>query len=113
MAHFNVTYKARNVNTKRLLERVVQTVQNTVEEFVYVRTTQFSQPYDFSGVSDYIDMFMEQLVEEHVITTYDVIGDTRNNDLHSMTRGTLVLDLEFQQFNCLNTTSITFEIRKV
>lgn len=112
MAKFTVTYKCRNVNTKRILQRLVATVVETAEQLVYVRSLLGAKTkmHDFSNLVEYLELYFEELLKEKAISTFDVIGDLRNNDQTEMNEGLLKLLVKFKQYNCLNTTEVEFWI---
>lgn len=113
MAHFNITYTQRSVNSKRLRDRLVTQVADTAPEFIRLRNTIMSATYDFSQFVDYIDLFMEQMIEEKEIIAFDLMGDLRNNSMYEIGEGHLNLHLEYQQYNCLNITKLDFFIQRV
>lgn len=113
MANFEVTHRSHNVNSKRLLQELTSAVREAANDFVFLRSTAISTTYDFSQLVEYLDMYMGQLQEEKVVVRYDVKGDLRNNREQDVRVGKLQVDLEFQQFNCINVTHITFLISRV
>lgn len=113
MAQFDVTYDSRSVNTKRLADRVVLQVKDTAPEFIRLRTTVMSVAYDFSQFTEYLELFMEQLIDEKEIVCFDIVGDLRNNTLEEMGNGRMRLLIEYQQYNCLNITRLNFDIQRI
>lgn len=112
MDKFRVTYQAHHVNTKRLLDVFIADVNAVVSEFVYHRTS-LSTTYDYSQLVDYITMVLDQMQDLQLITTYDVIGDHRNNDPMDVKQGKIHIQVKYVQFNCLNTTRVDLNITKV
>lgn len=113
MADFHVVHKSYNVNSKRLLQRITATVNETAQEFIVQRTSALSRTYDYSNLVEYLDAFMEDLKEENVVVHYDVVGDFRNNDAEDVRQGNILIELTFQQFNCLNLTKVVFNLTRV
>jgi hypothetical protein len=112
MAEFHVSYKAYNVNTKRLVQRIVDAVDEVVKEFVFQRFHALSKTYDFTQLVEYLELYLRDMYEEKQVIVYDVIGDHRNNHPDDVQRGHIVVEILFQQFNCLNMTRIVFLIEK-
>lgn len=113
MAEFRVTHKAYNVNTKRLVQRIVSTVEESTKEFVFHRNSTLSKTYDFSQLVEFLDLMMTTMCEDKEVVVYDVIGDHRNNPPDAVHKGKIVVEVDFQQYNCLNMTKIVFFIEKV
>jgi len=117
MADFRVVYKGYNVNSKRLLQRITATINETVQEFIPLRISALSKTYDYSNLVEYLDAFMdafmEDLKEENVVVHYDVVGDFRNNVAEDVRQGKILIELTFQQFNCLNITKVVFNITRI
>lgn len=112
MLKFQVTHKSHNVNTKRLLTKIVDEVGTLVSEYVRPRTT-LIKTYDYSQLIEYLEMVMDQMVEDKEVTTFDVIGDHRNNNYEDVRAGQINVTVQFRQFNCLNVTTVYFHISKV
>lgn len=113
MADFQVAYKAHNVNSKRLLQRLVSTVEETSQEFIFQRTSTLSKTYDFSQLVSYLEAYFEEMQEDKVVNKFDVIGDFRNNTMEQMRNGAISIDVRFQQFNCINITNVVFSLTKI
>ena len=113
MFKFALTYKAHNVNSKKLLQHIVSNVGEMSEEFIVQHHSKILNTYDFSMLVEYLDLFIAQMVDDKQIVSFDVVGDFRNNDVDDVRSGRIHIDLEFQQYNCLNTTKILFEINKI
>lgn len=113
MAEFQVAYKAHNVNSKRLLQRLVSTVEETSQEFIFQRTSTLTKAYDFSQLVAYLEVYFEEMQEDKVVNRFDVVGDFRNNTIEDMRNGNIQIDVKFQQFNCINVTNILFLLTKV
>lgn len=113
MAKFAITYKARNVNSKRLLQRVVSTVEDTCDEFIVHRSNAINKTYDFSQLVDYLDAYFEELCVDKVVNKFDVIGDFRNNTNDEIKQGKINIEVKFQQFNCINITDVAFKLIRV
>lgn len=112
MAEFRVSHKAFNVNTKRLLQRIVGAVEEVTKEFVFQRTSALSRTYDFSQLVEYLDLFMNELHDDKAIVVFNVIGDHRNNHTDAVRQGKMIVEVTYQQYNCLNMTKIVFLIEK-
>lgn len=112
MIEFNVSYKTRNVNSKPLLKQFTDLVQDISRDFVLKLHGTYASTYDYSQLVEFLEAYMEDLVDTHKITTYDVVGDHRNNLPHEMSMGNYNLVLKYQQFNCLNVTLIEFTLTK-
>ncbi len=112
VADFRITYTATNVNTKSLLTYIVKSVEEASSEFVFQRSSTLAKTYDFSQLVEYIDLMLADLVDDKKIVTYEVIGDLRNNHHDAMRAGKMCIEVNFRQFNCLNTTKIVFHVQK-
>lgn len=112
MTDFQVTYKAHNVNSKRLLQRFVSTVEETAQEFIVQRSASFAKVYDFSQLVSYLEALLEEMVEDKIVNRYDIVGDYRNNPLEELRNGSIKIEIKFQQFNCINITKIMFLLSK-
>lgn len=113
MVDFDVKYKAVNVNSKRLLQRLVDVVTETVPEFVFMRSSTLNRTYDFSQLTAYLDAYMDELCEDKLVNKFDIIGDFRNNKAEAVRKGNIEIEVSFQQFNCLNITKVTFFLTKI
>lgn len=113
MVEFRLAYKAHNVNSKRLLQQIVHTVEDSAREFVVLRTLAYSKTYNYEQLVDYLDAYFEELCEDKVVNKFDIIGDFRNNPIHSVEKGLISVDVSFQQFNCLNVTQILFTLTRI
>lgn len=111
MAEFTVTCKARNVNSKRLLKQFTNLLIEVSNEFVapYSYANSLS---DFSQLVEFMEAYMEEMMEKKEIITFDVIADHRNNNMYEMGNGTLNMTIKFKQYNCLNVTLLNFLIVK-
>lgn len=112
VADFRITHSALNVNTKSLLTYIVRSVEEASGEFVFQRSSSLAKSYDFTQLVEYIDLMLADLVDDKKIVVYEVIGDFRNNRSDAMRAGRMMIEVYFQQFNCLNTTKITFNVTK-
>lgn len=112
MAEFVVTHKAWNVNSKRLLQQFSQLMNEIANDFIVQHSTKIYQTYNYSQIPEFLEAYCEDLIGENVITTYDVLGDHRNNPDEDVERGVIRVQVKFVQFNCLNVTTIDFTIRK-
>lgn len=109
--HFDVTYKATNVNSKRLLNEIVNLMDNISNEFI-IRNRTTSQPrFEYAAVADFLDAYFDELQTQNVVTVYDIIADFRNNNGKDTHRGIIKVDISFKQFNCLNVTKINFTLK--
>jgi hypothetical protein len=113
MVEFNVAYKAHNVNSKRLLQQIVGTVEESSREFIIQRSLAYTRTYDYEQLVDYLDAYFDELCEDKVVNKYDIIGDFRNNQNDQVRQGVINVDVKFQQFNCLNITRVLFTFTKV
>lgn len=112
VADFKVSYTATNANTKSLLSYIVKSVDEASKEFVFQRSSSLAKTYDFSQLVEYIDLMMNDLVEDKRIVVHEVIGDHRNNRHDTMRMGKICIEVSFQQFNCLNMTKVVFVVEK-
>lgn len=110
MTTYTVAHKAKNVNSKRLYAALVSTAGDIVNDYIYARGVGFSRTYVYKDVVEYIDAYLEELNAQKEITTYDVIGDFRNNDPMNASTGVIHILVKYQQFNCLNITELDFTI---
>lgn len=107
---YTIEHKAHNSNSKRLLREIVRVVKEAVPELITRYTYGNTRSYDYEQLQEYVDLYFADLVEDHVVNRYDVICDHRNNTDADGVAGRIHLDIRFQQFNCLNTTSVKFTI---
>lgn len=112
MIEFTVSYKTRNVNSKTLLKQFTDLVQEISRDFVIKLHGIHASSYDYTQLVEFLEAYMEDLIDTNIITTFDVVGDHRNNHPHDMSIGKYNLLLKYQQFNCLNVTMIEFTLAK-
>lgn len=112
MVEFVVTHKARNVNSKRILQQFVQLMNEICNDLIAPLSSKLYVSYDYSQVAEFLEAYCEDLIAENVITTYDVYADHRNNPDSEVERGNINIQVQFVQFNCLNRTTIDFFIKK-
>lgn len=54
---------------------------------------------------------MEQVMDDGLINQWNVICDLRNNTIADMDSGTYILEIQYRQKNCLNTTRLIYTIK--
>jgi hypothetical protein len=54
---------------------------------------------------------MEQVQMEGFIDQWNVISDLRNNTIADMDKGIYVMEIQYRQRNCLNTTRLIYTIK--
>jgi hypothetical protein len=54
--------------------------------------------------------FLDQLMDDSRIDQWNVICDLRNNSIASMDKGVYVMEVQYRQKNCLNTTRLIYTI---
>ena len=114
MIELIITHTARNVNSKSIQREFVDLVNTTAADFI-IRQRIFGEKiprysHDFSQLIEFLLAQCEDMVDQKLITTHDVIGDHRNNDVIAMDNGVVTILVKYQQFNCLNITQIEFKI---
>lgn len=113
MAEFKVTHKTRNVNSKALLKQFTDTFRDIAGQFIMQHRVGLRYTFDYTNLVEFLDVYCQDQIEQNTITTYDVVGDTRNNDPKDMDDGKMLISVKFQQFNCLNITQIDYYLEKV
>lgn len=101
-----VTCQSKNVNSKKLLGLIKDTLSQVCDEYIIIRNSIVDHTYDYSQLAIFADLFMEDMAERKLITQYDVLCDERNNDEYDVRRGDIAMEITFRQFNCLNVTTI-------
>jgi len=117
MVEFELTHTSNNVNCKRLAQEILDQVKTTTD-LIYQRTVAYgtslyAQVFDFSQWVDSIDAILEEFAGDKLITSYDVVGDFRNNNIKAMEDGNITVDITFVQYNCINTTKLTLHIHRI
>lgn len=113
MAEFRVTHKTRNVNSKAVLKQFTDVFKEIAGQFIVQHRVGVRYTFDYSNLVEFLEVYCQDQAEQKVITTYDVVGDTRNNHHTDMDNGKMLITVKFQQFNCLNTTQIDFLLEKI
>lgn len=101
-------YITRNINSKTLLSFITSNIIQTCDEYIINRGTHLDRDYDFDQLNQYIDMLMEDIMEDGKITHYNVVCDDRNNQRADVKRGIIKASISFKQLHCLNTSSVHF-----
>ncbi len=112
MKPFKVSYKAKNVNSKKLFEQIHSQITSVVNEYITTTRGLLDSSYDYSQLAEFTDVFMEELLQEKAILQYDVICDDRNNDPFVVRKGVINMTIKFVQWDCLNTTQIEYVFQK-
>lgn len=106
MSDFKVSYKTRNVNSKRMLKEFKAVIEEVCDEFISHRTSLLDKTYEYDELVGFLHMYLDDLVEKKTITQYDVVADTRNNDALSVRDGKIHVLVCYRQTHCLNVTEI-------
>jgi hypothetical protein len=106
-----VTAETRNVNSKKLYSMVKNTVFEVCDEYISIHHAAGTKTYDYTQLSMFADLFMEDLYDKKLITQHDVICDERNNVPGEVSRGRINLELKYRQAHCVNVTSVKFCIQ--
>jgi hypothetical protein len=109
MSDFKVTYKTRNVNSKRLLKEFKTIVEEVCDEYISRQATLLDKTYDYDEFKAFLHMYLEDLHEKGVITQFDVISDHRINNELDVRAGRIRVLVKFRQTNCVNVTEILME----
>lgn len=106
MSDFKVSYKTRNINSKRLLKEFKNIVEEVCDEYISRQATLLDKTYNYEELTSFLDMYLRDLLEQDVITQYDVIADHRVNGELDVRSGKINVHVFFRQTNCLNVTEI-------
>lgn len=104
MSEFKVTYKTRNVNSKRMFKEFQTLIEEVCDEYIIHRSSILDKTYDYEELVGFLNMYYEDLVEKNVITQFDVIADKRINEEKNIRDGKIKVLVKFRQTNCLNVT---------
>lgn len=104
MITWKLTSKA--VNSKGLLEEI--------HDFVIVGMTEtgvnWSSDVQRDSYISMLDDFMGECADEGKIEQWDVCCDNRNNKASDMANGKYLLEVKYRQRNCLNVTTLIYNI---
>ena len=106
MSDFKVTFKTRNVNSKRLLKEFKKTVEDVCDEYISRQTTLLDRTYNYEELDTFLHMYLEDLLQKNVITQFDVLTDHRINNQVDVHKGIINAQVSFRQLHCLNVTEI-------
>jgi len=106
MSDFKVSYKTRNVNSKRLLKEFKTVVEEVCDEYISRQATLLDKTYNYEELTAFLEMYLDDLLEKKVITQYNVIADHRINGELDVRNGKIKVLITFRQTNCLNVTEI-------
>jgi len=107
--YFKTIHKARQVNDKKLLNAICQTIDEVANEYIITKNGLIDFTYDYSILVEFLEVyFAEELLQNKHIQQYDIICDDRNNDPLEVRKGTIHLTIRYVQFDCLNTTQIDY-----
>lgn len=112
IAHFKVTYKTRSVNSIKLLDKIVAVMEEASEELIYVGRQELFLDTECRDLVSYVELYMEELKLDNVITQSNIRADHRNNPVSSMRAGKVNVLVTFRQTNCVNVSQIEFIITK-
>lgn len=117
MVEFELTHTSNNVNCKRLTQEILGQIKNNTD-LIYQRTVTYApalytQVCDFSRWVDSIEAILEEFSDDKLITSFDVVGDFRNNDIKLMEDGNITIDVTFVQYNCINTTKLSLFVKRI
>lgn len=106
MSDFKVTYKTKNVNSKRLFKEFRTLVEEVSNEYIAHQASLIDRTYNYEELAAFLHMYMDDLIDNNVITQYDVIADHRVNSEVDIHAGRINILVKFRQTNCLNVTEI-------
>lgn len=110
MTYKAVVAKSRSVNSKQLLQYILGVINEVADDMIMVSHIGAHSILDFDQLTEFLEMFMEELADRKSITTWEVICDHRNNPSIANVNGPIYLTIVYKQYNCLNTTSVDFVI---
>jgi len=106
MSDFNITYKTRNVNSKRLLKDFKATIEEVCDEYISRQVTLLDKTYSYDELTTFLQMYLDELTEKKAITQYNIIADHRLNNVMDVREGTINVLVTFRQTHCLNVTEL-------
>lgn len=108
MSEINATYvlEKKSVNSKSLFDEIHKYVDSGISDTLIM----WSSDSHREMFSDLIDEYLENLEYDGKIDQPNVILDLRNNPIMNMDRGIYVLEIQYRQRNCENTTRLIYTI---
>lgn len=106
MSDFKVAFKTRNVNSKRLFKEFRKTIEEVCDEYISRQTTLLDRTYNYEELETFLGMYLEDLLQNNVITQYNVLSDHRLNQQVDIHKGIIKVLVQFRQLHCLNVTEI-------
>jgi hypothetical protein len=97
----------KSVNNKHLFNEIHHFVEDGIITGQVIWKNDLHRQSFVEVVSD----LMEQTEMEGFVDQWNVISDLRNNSVADMDRGIYVLEIQYRQKNCLNTTRLIYTIK--
>ena len=113
MSKLRITYKTRNVNSKRLLNDFTNFIDDVSSDHIVIQSSFLDHTYTYDELVQIIEMYLIDLAEKNVITQYDMVADHRVNDAVAIAKGNINILVHFRQTNCLNVTEILTTFKNV
>lgn len=105
----NAEYKLekKSVNNKAIFAEL----HKFIDEGIITGQVLWSNDLHRQSFVEIVSDLMEQMVSEDLIDQWNVISDLRNNTITDMDRGTYVVEVQYRQKNCLNTTRLIYTVK--
>lgn len=102
------TYKVekKSVNNKAIFNEL----HKFLDEGIITGQVLWSNEIHRGAFVDIVGDYMLSLMEDSKIDQWNVISDLRNNTMAGMDKGIYIVEVQYRQRNCLNTTRLIYTI---
>ena len=97
----------RSVNNKLIFTEI----HKFIEEGILTGQVVWKNDLHRQSFVDVVGDLLEQVMNEGFIDQWNVISDLRNNSVADMDKGIYVIEIQYRQRNCLNTTRLIYTVK--
>lgn len=96
----------KSVNSKPL----VNSVHEYIADHINSSLIDWNSDLHVETITAIIEEYLFTLIDDNKITRYKIICDSRNNSNKNKQLGIFNLEVQFNQYNCVNVTKILYTI---
>lgn len=97
----------KSINNKLIFSEI----HKFIEDGILTGQVLWSNDLHRQSFVEVVSDCLEQVQMEGLIDQWNVISDLRNNTIADMDKGIYVLEVQYRQKNCLNTTRLIYTIK--